>query len=66
MNKKLNNIKLLREETGLPILECKKALDNSNHDLKNALVELKKIFNKKILKIHEKNNFRRAGVGRFQ
>lgn len=56
----VNEIKQLREITGLGVMECKKALSESDGDIKKA----KKILKKKGMKIAEKKSSRvtREGV----
>lgn len=48
-NDTLTNIKALREKTGAPILEIKKALEKSNNNIKSAEEELKEWSEKKAL-----------------
>ena len=55
----LELIKQLREETGISVGECKKALDESGNDFEKA----KEILNKKGLEIVEKKSEREVKAG---
>lgn len=55
----IEEIKQLREETGVSVSECKKALEQSNNDFDKA----KKILRKKGLELAGKRSERNAGSG---
>ena len=42
MTIKASEVKLLREKTGLGMMECKKALEESNGNLEEAITNLRK------------------------
>jgi elongation factor Ts len=59
MKIEIDKIKELREITGLGVMECKKALEQANGDIKDA----KKILKKKGMKIAEKKSSRPTKEG---
>jgi len=55
----IDDVKKLREETGVSISECKKALEQSNGDFPKA----KEILRKKGMELADKRSERKAGAG---
>jgi len=62
MSVSIDDVKKLRDETGVSIMQCKKALEEANGDFEKAKVILRKVS----AKIAEKKSERELGAGAIQ